>query len=133
MNSNRRIPWQAVAAILLLLLVGFIAWMYPRKPNHRTETVASSPMTPAPVREIPGAAQKNVESAESERVKKLQALALNKPAMVYARVVDQSGRPIHNAKVVVQSAMGLPSGNDSLEETTDAEGCASASAPTTSS
>ena len=133
MNGNRRIPWQAVAAILLLLLAGVIAWMYPRQFNHRSEAVASTPVTPPPIRDISAAAQKNVMDAESERVKELQALTLNKPAMVYARVVDQSGRPIHNAKVVVQSAMGLPSGNDSLEETTDAEGCASASAPTTSS
>ncbi len=79
-------------------------------------------MTPAPIRDISAATQKNIKGAELERVEKLQALALNKSAMVYARVVDQSGRPIHNAKVVVQSAMGGPSGNDSLEETSDAEG-----------
>lgn len=108
----------------MMIVAVFIMWPYIKKAVYQgnANSVTAQPKMPAPVHEIPSVVVKNMDDAEAKREKKLSTLNLPKPATVYAKVVDQSGRPVPDAKVVIAPAMGANTANQNVEQTSDSDG-----------
>jgi len=120
MNKKQNTPWKTWTAVLVLLLVGLVAWHFVHTFGRSTlVTAKAQPTVVAPIHEIPAVAVKNMENAEAQREQKLNGLTLAKSAVVYARVVDQSGTPIPDAKVVISPATGSGAASQNVEQTSD--------------
>ncbi len=85
----------------------------------------AQPTSNPPAREIPSDVLKKMEEAEGKRHKEVNGLTFAKPSTVYAKVVDQSGAPISDAKIVVVPGMGIATPSQNLEKRTDSDGSAS--------
>jgi hypothetical protein len=110
--------------LLVMVLAGALSWLFIEKGIFRGggNTSTAQLKIPPPVHEIPTVVVKNMDDAEAKREKKLNNSNLPKPATIYAKVVDQSGRPVPDAKVVIASAMSANAATQNVEQTSDSDG-----------
>jgi hypothetical protein len=123
MNKKRII---AGAIFLAMAVVTVVVWLCVEKVRQPdaviTTAVIMSPKAIAPAREIPSDVSQNMNEVLAEREKKLSGLSLPKPVIVYAKVVDPTGRPISGAKAVIASAIETAGSNKNMEQISDSDG-----------
>jgi hypothetical protein len=112
------------SVLLVILLASILMWTHGKKAAYQgiVNIQTAEPKTAPPIHDIPSSVVRNMDNAEIKREKKLSELSLHQPATVYAKVVDQSGRPVPDARVVIASAIGGGANAQNLEQTSDSDG-----------
>jgi hypothetical protein len=108
----------------VVILTGVLLWPY-LKSTVYPSAVSSQTVEPKanpPARDIPAVVVKNMDDAETKREQKMNSLTIPKPPTVYAKVIDQTGKPVSGAKVVIAPAMGDVAVNQNVEQTSDSDG-----------
>ncbi len=119
MKRNGLIFLCVIASLAILLSwFYFIRAGYPNDPN----SVRMQPKIPAPVHEIPSSVVKNMDDAEAKREKVLRDLSLPQLPIIYAKVIDESGRPVSDVKVVVTSSTSSLATSQEIERASDSDG-----------